>query len=187
MSYLKTILQPNEKILYMGKVHWIVLVPGISLIVAGWIVATQIPYIHKKSYAIMTFGSWLQGMFPSLPSITKTAIAMNESLPSLFIDPKWIGFGIFLFGLRKVIYGTIQMMTTELAITPYRILSKSGLYTIFIAEIDRHRVAGTYVLQPIWGRMLNYGFVAIQGFSGSISGLPPMRNPRKLQSALIIS
>jgi uncharacterized membrane protein YdbT with pleckstrin-like domain len=35
MSYVRSVLQPNERILVIGKLHWIVFVPAIFLFVLG--------------------------------------------------------------------------------------------------------------------------------------------------------
>jgi uncharacterized membrane protein YdbT with pleckstrin-like domain len=38
MSYVRSVLQPNEKVLIIGKLHWIVYVPTIAALVVGIII-----------------------------------------------------------------------------------------------------------------------------------------------------
>ncbi len=35
MSYVKSILQPNERIIIIGKLHWIIYIHAMSLVIAG--------------------------------------------------------------------------------------------------------------------------------------------------------
>jgi uncharacterized membrane protein YdbT with pleckstrin-like domain len=158
MSYIKSVLQPNEKIVVVGRLHWIVYYWAIWFLVVG-IVLLLLEYEYWPE-------EWV--VFSKERMIIGTAA----------------GFGALT--LAFAVYAWFIRWTTEIAVTDKRIIYKRGFITRHTAEMNMDKVASVDVDQSILGRILDYGSVDILGTGGApgIEHLHRMASPIALRNAI---
>jgi len=93
----------------------------------------------------------------------------------------------FFLTIRLGIEATVMMLTTELAITNQRIISKTGFIHQNTLEILLSKVEGINVHQNIFGRLLDFGTVTI--ISGITKGkfkaiIDPIGVKKKINQAV---
>ncbi len=181
MRYVKHILLPNEQILYDGHVHPRVMLPGILILAfAAWILIEAGNTGGGHSF-ILSFAAWLAGVLPSTYGFYKMLYHWQVASPNIALEIKVLALAIALFGFSKMMNALVLIQTTELVVTDKRIIAKTGLMTVITVEMDRSRVAGVTVEQSFTGRIMNYGYIHIQGFTTSINDLPVMVNPHLVE------
>lgn len=90
--------------------------------------------------------------------------------------------GVFLIpfyglGLLIIIPIILSMISTELALTNKRIISKFGFISRNTVEIRLEKVEGIVVNQGVFGRIFNFGNVVIKGTGGSNAPIPRIADP----------
>ena len=87
------------------------------------------------------------------------------------------------------IFLVIAMRATEMAITNRRLIYKRGWIARKTEELSLHRIEEVNLQQGVFGRILGYGKVQVQGTGGGEIILPaigsPMRFKQELQEAQI--
>lgn len=157
MLYVEDILLPDEKILHHAKVHYILYFPGIFL---------------------MCLSVFLMYVMPGLVDFLITSYETAQNVMSVI---KFLSVSLFMAGIAMVLRAWLKIYSTEMIITDRRILVKIGISTATTAEIDRGRISSVVVSKPIMGRILDYGWVTILGYSGNITGLPVLAKPHEIQ------
>jgi len=87
-------------------------------------------------------------------------------------------FGV---GLLLLLWAWLICMTTELAITNKRIISKSGIIQRTIMELRLDKIESIKVDQGIMGRILNFGLITISGTGGDKTPIERIANPLQFQ------
>ena len=72
----------------------------------------------------------------------------------------------------------------EIAITNNRLVYKRGLIARQVGEISIDRIEGVNVLQTVFGRIYNYGRLAIRGMGVGEVVLPPIEDPITFRKAI---
>jgi len=156
MSYIKSVLQPNEQIVMIGRLHWIIYHRAIWFLIAG-IILLLLEYKYLDAEWAIT--EWV---------IIVTAVVFGALT---------LGFAIYAWFIR---------WTTEIAVTNKRIIYKRGFITRHTAEMNMDKVASVDVDQSILGRMLDYGSIHILGTGGAhgIERLDRIASPLALRNAI---
>jgi len=149
MRYVKSILRPDEHIVAVGRMHWIVCVPGILILSAALVLAF-------------------------LP-LQDALFWVTRVMAALFA----------LLGLKELVAAWIDQWTTEIAVTPLRVIQKRGLIRRETGEMNMQKVESVTVDQSILGRILNYGTVNVRGTGSGIEGLEHIANPLALRNAIV--
>jgi uncharacterized membrane protein YdbT with pleckstrin-like domain len=94
-----------------------------------------------------------------------------------------------LFGVAALITGAHAWFirwTTEIAATDKRIIFKRGFINRYTAEMNVDKVTTVDVIQSIWGRIFDYGWVHIHaaGGVGAMERLDLVANPIGLRNAI---
>jgi uncharacterized membrane protein YdbT with pleckstrin-like domain len=76
-----------------------------------------------------------------------------------------------------LIKSLVAMSTDEFAITNKRVIIKVGLLRRVTLEMNREKVESIIVDQSIFGRMLNYGSLAVTGTGSSRQVFAAIANP----------
>jgi hypothetical protein len=185
MNYIRQILLPEEEVLYDGHVHPRVLVPGMLFL--GLAAIILIMGSNNDNHS----DSWLLHLiyrmsdsFSSLYGLYQALWKLQQHSPHIALETKILAMGLAGYGITHFCKQLVVMQTTELVITNMRVIAKIGLFTITTLELDRRRIAGVSVYQTFMGRIMNYGYVFIEGFTASITGLPIMANPHLVEKFL---
>lgn len=86
-----------------------------------------------------------------------------------------LGFGFA--AVTSLVLAFLTRISTELAVTDRRIISKEGFIRRETSEIDRSKVEGVNVNQSVLGRVLGYGTVGVTGTGGKISPMDNIADP----------
>lgn len=97
---------------------------------------------------------------------------------------KAILFACTIIGLVVAIPMMIRKWTTELAITTHRFIKKTGWFTLHTEEIALPNIEGVKVTQSLWGRLLGYGHVRIEGTGIDAVEMPDIDNPIAFRAAM---
>jgi len=162
-GYVERVLVPGEKVLYWGKVTWVMYMPGTIFCLLALAAAKYLPDLERKYYTLYRIDQWLAQYLP----VEHAAEAVT--------------FLFFVVGIYYIIRAYIICNYTELAVTDKRVISKMGVFDTITTEIDRHKIAGVIISQTLNGKIYNYGKIVLRGYSGHISGLPPISKPYDFQ------
>jgi uncharacterized membrane protein YdbT with pleckstrin-like domain len=91
----------------------------------------------------------------------------------------WLVIGIWIF-----LSMMIRKWTTEIAVTTHRFVDKSGVFTLHTNEIALPNIEGVKVEQSVWGRMLGYGHIRIEGTGVDAVNIPDIQNPIAFRAAI---
>ncbi len=160
MSYLKKLLLPDERIVHIATLHWVIFLPGLMMTVVGGLVGFM-------SYDIVG-----RVVGPTMVPYLGRLVA---------------GFALVsaLAGLGLLIGALVRQSATELAITNRRLIAKYGFISRSTFEIMVNRVTGVNFDQTICGRILGYGTILVHGAGGDVSPFDIVSNPQIFQRALM--
>ena len=160
MSYLQKMLLPDERVMYIATLHWVIFIPGLVLTIFGG-------FFGFFSYDV---ASHLLGA-SFVPYIGR--IIAGVSLVAAVL------------GLALLTGAVIRQSSTELAITNRRLIAKYGFISRSTFEIMINRVTGANFDQTVTGRLMGYGTVLVHGSGGDISPFDLIADPQSFQRALM--
>ena len=91
----------------------------------------------------------------------------------------WCLIGIWIFFSMM-----IRKWTTEIGVTSHRFVEKTGLFSLNTNEIALQNIEGVRVEQNLWGRMLGYGHLRIEGTGVDAVNLPNIADPVGFRAAI---
>ncbi len=152
MKYYMKVLQPDETVKYVGRLHWII-----------------------YGYAII---------FATL------AIVLAIYAMSLEQDRRFFALaGAAVFAVLALIFfirSWFTQWTTETVVTDKRIIHKYGFIARHTTEMNITKVETVDVIQPFWGRLLNYGTVRAVGTGATWETLPHVAAPLQLRNNILV-
>lgn len=184
MSYIKQILLPEEHILYDGRVHPRVLMPGVALLGVAACLLMLSSHTGRGHSWLLSLVYYLGQEFSPFTKLYAMLYRWNLHNPSIAIEIKIVALGIALWGFSLFMNALMLIQTTELIVTDQRVIAKVGIMAATTVELDRRRISGVVVEQSVMGRIMGYGHVYIRGFTTSIGGLPIMVNPHLIEKYL---
>jgi len=87
--------------------------------------------------------------------------------------------GFYIFFKRE-----IRKWTTEIGVTTHRFVEKTGLFSLSTNELALHNIEGVRVVQNLWGRILGYGHLRIEGTGIDAIVLPDIADPISFRAAI---
>lgn len=102
---------------------------------------------------------------------------LKALLALIFLFWCLIGFWIF-FDMM------IRKWTTEIGVTSHRFVMKTGLFSLNTNEIALQNIEGVRVNQSLWGRMLGFGHIRIEGTGVDAVIIPDIANPVAFRAAI---
>jgi uncharacterized membrane protein YdbT with pleckstrin-like domain len=100
-------------------------------------------------------------LLPGEKVVARAQIHWACYIPGIILLP------VFGIGLLLLLSAWIQTVTTELAVTTKRVISKRGLISRQTVELNLAKVEAIGVDQSIFGRMFGYGTVIVVGTGGT--------------------
>jgi len=170
MLYVQQSLANDEELIHVGEFHWMYTVQAALSIVWSIIFVCLIAYgtfYYKSNYGFGFYSTNVWGMIQEFHPGVKLAM-----------------FIVFIMGLLKFCQMMIIKVTTEVVVTTNRLIYKRGLVARHVGEISIDRIEGVNVLQTIWGRVFNYGRLAVRGMGVGEVVLPPLDNPILFRKAI---
>lgn len=170
MLYVQQSLGPDEELVHIGKFHWMYTVNAFMSIFWGLIMAILIMLAGFYAFKVMGHLDGNVGFF--------------EGIRQVHPGVRIFAFVVFIMGLVKFAQMMVVKVTTEIAITNSRLVYKRGLVARHVGEISIDRIEGVNVLQPILGRVFNYGRVMVRGMGVGEVMLPPIEDPISFRRAI---
>jgi uncharacterized membrane protein YdbT with pleckstrin-like domain len=166
MAYYTKVLLPDEKLLHVGKLHWVIYLKAWFFLVAD--LAALITFLMTRNPG--------QPLMPSSDQPAQPALA-------------YISGGIFVVLLvvwvLQLVAAWSRRATTEIVVTDKRVLFKEGFIRRRTIEMNMNKVETVDVQQSIGGRLLNYGTVLIRGTGSSYEPLRLVDSPLALRTAIV--
>jgi len=95
-----------------------------------------------------------------------------------------IFLGIFIIGIWIFFAMMIRRWTTEIGVTTHRFVEKTGLFSLTTNEIALANIEGVRVSQSLWGRMLGFGHLRIEGTGVDAVTIPDIADPVGFRAAI---
>jgi len=95
-----------------------------------------------------------------------------------------IFLGIFIIGIWIFFAMMIRRWTTEIGVTTHRFVEKTGLFSLTTNEIALANIEGVRVTQTLWGRMLGFGHLRIEGTGVDAVTIPDIADPIGFRAAI---
>lgn len=160
-------LLPGEEIIYRSWLHPVVFSRAVWSLLVGWAVWYYAPQIPQRFEWAASIHYEIVSAFPWF-TYTDTVIAVILVLDSV----------------RRLVESIFIYRSTEIVVSNRRILVRFGIWSTTQTELESRRIAGVLVHQSPLGRLLDYGWVRVQGFSGDLIMIPLMMHPHKVQQAI---
>lgn len=170
MLYVQQSLGPDEELVHVGHFHWVYDIKAYMAIV--WGVVISVAVIWGSIFAYKQLGYYPQ----DIPLL----MAVKNLHPGLRI----FAFIVFILGVLSFAQMMIIKATTEIAITNNRLVFKKGLVARHVGEISIDRIEGVNVLQTFFGRIFNYGRLAVRGMGVGEVVLPSIADPIAFRKAI---
>lgn len=157
-SYLDNILNAEEKIVHQGTLHWAIFIaPALKLAIGLGVLWLLMPF-GKNYIADILPKSW--------------GWQLEFDKWHRYIYAVWV-----LLSVWPLLGALVRRFTTELVITDQRVIYKEGFIRRHTSEIHTSKVEGVSVDQPVFGRILGYGHVAVKGVGGGIAPVRYIASP----------
>jgi uncharacterized membrane protein YdbT with pleckstrin-like domain len=118
-------------------------------------------------------GAWAALIVPLLAAAVLLPMAQKDDAPGLGV----LALVVVLAGAAVFLKMMIRKWTTEIGVTSHRFVEKYGLVTLRTNEIALHNIEGVRVTQGIFGKLLGYGTVRIEGTGVDSVTTPPIADP----------
>ena len=93
----------------------------------------------------------------------------------------WSAFVAGASGGIILINHMIILITTEIVVTTYRFVYKTGLISRNTQEVSLNKIEEITLHQTIWGRFLGFGKLVLRGTGVGVITLPDLDNPINLR------
>jgi hypothetical protein len=167
MAYVEKLLGEDEKLIGVGRLHWIYVLKGIA-----W-------------FCALAGAGWMLNAILARVLLTVSGKVGLGTLPSLFMT-----FGnivtYFLMGAGFLVFlaSVVNVLVTEVGLSTRRILYKRGWLFVKVDQIDLEEIKGENLDTGYFGRLLNYGYIKFDSrFIGDIT-LPALEGASGFLRAL---
>lgn len=151
-GYVDKTLAPGESIVYRVHFNW-----TFSFFPVLWFALGSAPVVM---YALLHFGTF------------------GRSVPFSELQIGWWFVGIaFAAGAFILLNHLIILWTTEIAVTTYRFVYKTGLIARNTQEVSLNKIEEITLKQSIWGRLFGYGSLVLRGTGVGVITLPNVDDP----------
>jgi hypothetical protein len=91
---------------------------------------------------------------------------------------------VLAYGVVRFATAWLQKNALEIGVTSHRVVRKSGILSLHTDEIALHNVEGVRISQSLWGRMLGYGTLRVEGTGVDAVEIPAISDPVAFRAAI---
>jgi uncharacterized membrane protein YdbT with pleckstrin-like domain len=153
VGYVEKSLPPGERIVHRVNFNW-----TFSFFPVLWFAFGSAPIVM---YAMLQFGSGIP-----------------------YADLRvgwWFVLGAFVTGAIILLNHLIILWTTEIAVTTYRFVLKTGFISRNTQEVSLNKIEEIILHQSVWGRIFGYGKLILRGTGVGKIELPDIDNPLEVR------
>jgi uncharacterized membrane protein YdbT with pleckstrin-like domain len=110
---------------------------------------------------------------------------------AIFYADEMVREGLAIFAVALVVVGLvvfftmmIHKWTTEIGVTSARFVKKTGFISLKTEEVALRNIEGVRVTQGLWGRLLGYGTLRIEGTGDDHVDVPNIDDPVGFRRAI---
>ncbi|MCB1538371.1 MAG: PH domain-containing protein [Rhodospirillales bacterium] len=189
MSYIEQSISPGEKVVHIGRFHWIYLAGAVLWIVLGVVACAVI------IGGALAFDTWrgVQALYPGLPGgmfwqawgdVIAREGGYVAAIRDISVVVRTAGFVLLLMGFALFAHMMVVRATTEIAVTTTRFVLKEGILSRHVDEMNIDRIESVHVVQSVLGRMLDFGTIMVRGMGIGEIILPPVARPIVMRNAI---
>lgn len=156
MSYVAKTLADDERIVERADFNW-----TYSFFPVLWFVIGLAPLV------LFLFGQF----------------SLGKSYEELQVG-YWLSYATLLLGGLILLGHMIKLWTTEIVVTTYRFVFKTGLVSRNTKEVSLNKIEEISLHQSIWGRLFGYGNMILRGTGVGVIELPNIDNPVELRQII---
>jgi uncharacterized membrane protein YdbT with pleckstrin-like domain len=124
-----------------------------------------------------------------VPALSLALVAAAIYLVGMGVErfQSWFSLAALLVLAAAIYLGArawFQNWITEMAVTNFRVIYKTGFINRHTKEMNMDKVASVEVDQPLLGRLLDYGTVHVRGVGEGIEDLRHIADPIGLRNAI---
>jgi uncharacterized membrane protein YdbT with pleckstrin-like domain len=155
-SYLAKILQPGERVLAIGRLHWIIYKDAMIMAV--------ISVLLIMIFVIRTNGNWKRSDVDVIIILAFSALILTLCLAIKSWFNGWI---------------------TEIMVTNRRVIYNRGFIRRHTVEMNMEKIESVTVTQSILGRLLDYGTIHVRGTGVGIEDLRGIASPITVRNRIV--
>lgn len=153
MSYVSKTLADDERIVERANFNWTYSFWTIALFIIG----------------TMPLAGFLVGQY--LTDLTYEELKVGY----------WASYASLAIGALILFLHMIELWTTEIVVTTYRFVYKTGLISRDTKEVSLNKIEEISLSQSIIGRLFGYGQLILRGTGVGVIALPNIDNPIALR------
>ena len=96
----------------------------------------------------------------------------------------WSAYVAAACGSLILITHLVHLATTEIVVTSFRFVFKTGLVSRDTQEVSLNKIEEITLRQSVWGRILGYGRLVLRGTGVGVIELPELDNPIELRKII---
>ena len=129
--------------------------------------------------------SWLWVLVGALTVLFYFWLEFSVGVPARDLLVGWWFAGAALaFALLFLIIHYIYLYTTEIIVTTFRLVFKTGWISRNTQEVSLNKIEEITLHQSVWGRIFGYGVVVIRGTGVGVIELPNLDNPIEVRKII---
>ncbi len=125
---------------------------------------------------------FLLGLLPLLAMIAEQRL-LGLSFEELQFG-YWGGLFTLVIGSMILLGHLIYLWTTEIVVTTYRFVYKTGLISRSTKEVSLNKIEEIQMEQSVFGRLFGYGRMILRGTGVGVIELPNLDNPVRLRRTI---
>ncbi|MEO0398754.1 MAG: PH domain-containing protein [Pseudomonadota bacterium] len=142
--------------------------------------------IHRANF------NWTYSFFPVLwfalgvsPIVMLSLIQYGAGVPFTDLQVAWICAGVGVFaGAWILISHLVMLWTTEIIVTSFRFVYKTGLISRNTQEVSLNKIEEITLSQSVWGRFFGYGQLILRGTGVGVIELPNLDSPIQVRKII---
>lgn len=139
--------------------------------------------VHRVNFNwTFSFFPVLWFAFGSAPIVMYAMLQFGSGIP--YADLRvgwWFVLGAFITGAVILLNHLIILWTTEIAVTTYRFVLKTGFISRNTQEVSLNKIEEIILHQSVWGRIFGYGKLTLRGTGVGKIDLPDIDNPLEVR------
>jgi hypothetical protein len=159
MAGLEEILNPEEKLLFRTRLHWLACAPSAWTVSAVGLAAIVLLALFARRP--------LAGLFAQAPAATAILVV-----------------GLLLVVVVPILVVRFLVGTHEFGVTDRRVIARMGWMRVRTVDLSVAKVESLVIEQTPAGRMLGYGDVKVVGTGGTAELLRGVRDPVGFRKAV---
>jgi len=133
--------------------------------------------------------NWTYSFWPTIwllvslvPIVILAYAQFRAGVPWSQLAVAWYIFFLGLaVGILQLLGHMIVLWTTEIVVTTYRFVYKTGLISRNTQEVSLNKIEEITLHQSVWGRLFDYGSLTMRGTGVGVIDLPNIDEPIKVR------